>query len=84
MTPRTIAGQAPLSLGFPRQEYLRGCRIPSSGHLPGPGIELASTALADKFFTTEPPGKQLFNLIAVTQEDSVNSGKPKYKVSKSE
>ena len=31
--------------------------VPSPGHLPNPGVEPMSPALADGFFTTEPPGK---------------------------
>ena len=53
--PRTVGHQAPLSRGFPRQECWSGLPFPSPGHLPDPGIELTS-ALADRFFTTEPPG----------------------------
>ena len=37
--------------------------IPSPGDLPGPGIKLASPALADGFFTTEPPGKPQVYLV---------------------
>jgi len=58
-TPWTIACQAPLSTGFPRQEHWSGLPFPSPGDLPNPGIELASLALAGGFFTTEPPGKHL-------------------------
>ena len=57
VTPRTVACQAPLSMGFPRQEYWRGCSFPSPGDLPNPGMEPASPALAGRFFITEPPGK---------------------------
>ena len=53
----TVAHQASLSMGFPKQEYWRGLPFPSLGDLPYPGIELASPALAGGFFTTEPPGK---------------------------
>ena len=49
--------QAPLSKGFPRQEYWSGLPFHSPGDLPDPGIELMSPALADGFFTIEPPGK---------------------------
>ena len=49
--PRTAAHQAPLSMGFSRQEF------PSPGDLSEPGIEPQSPALAGRFFTTEPPGK---------------------------
>ena len=41
-TTWTIAGQAPLSKGFPRQEYWSGLPFPSPGDLPIPGIDPAS------------------------------------------
>ena len=44
-TPWTIARQAPLSMGFPRQEYWSVWPIPSSGELPDPGIKQRSPAL---------------------------------------
>ena len=40
VTPRTVACQAPLSMGFPRQEYRNGLPFPTPGDLPDPGIEL--------------------------------------------
>ena len=43
----TVAGQTPLSMGFPRQEYWRGLLFPSPGDFPGSGIEPMSPALAD-------------------------------------
>ena len=55
----TVAGQAPLSVEFSRQENWRGLPFPALGDL-HPGIEpasLASPALARRFFTTAPPGK---------------------------
>ena len=51
----TVACQAPLSMGFSRQEYWSGLPCPPSGDLPDPGIEpssLMSPALAGGFFTT--------------------------------
>ena len=56
-TPWTLACQASLSMGFPRQEYWSGLPFPSPGYLPNPGIEPMSPALAGGFFTAEPPGK---------------------------
>ena len=56
-TPWTIAHQAPLSMGFSRQEYWSRLPFPSPGDLPDPGIKPASPALACGFFTTEPPEK---------------------------
>ena len=37
VTPRTIARQAPLSMGFSRQEYWRGLLLPPPRHLPTQG-----------------------------------------------
>ena len=45
VTPWTVARQAPLSTGFPRQEYWNGLLFPSPGALPHPGIELGPPAL---------------------------------------
>ena len=60
-TPRprglTAAHQAPLSMGFPRQEYWSGLPCSPLGDPPDPGIELASPASTGGFFTAEPPGK---------------------------
>ena len=39
VTPRTVALQTPLSVGFPRQEYWSGCPFPFPGDLSNPGIE---------------------------------------------
>ena len=55
-TPGTRARQAPLTMGFSRQEYWSGLPFPSPGDLPNPGIEPMYPALAGGFFTTEPPG----------------------------
>ena len=49
VTPWTVARQAPLFMGFSRQEYWSGLPFPSPGDLPTPGIEpmsLTSSALA--------------------------------------
>ena len=54
-TPGTVARQAPLPMGFSRQEYWSGLPCPPPGDLPDPGIEptsLTSPALAGGFFTT--------------------------------
>ena len=45
----TVAHQAPLFMGFPRQEYWSGFPFPSPGHLPNPGIEPWSPV--GEFFT---------------------------------
>ena len=53
----TVAHQASLSMGFPRQEYWDGLPFPSPGDPPNPGILHASPALAGGIFMTEPPVK---------------------------
>ena len=58
VTPWTVPGQAPLSMGFSRQEYWSGLPFPLPGDLPHPGLSCIS-ALADRPFTTEPPGKPI-------------------------
>ena len=57
MTPWTVAHQAPLSMGFSRQEYWSGLLFPSPGNLPDPGIEPGSPALQADSLLTGPPGK---------------------------
>ena len=49
--PWTVACQAPLSMGFSRQEYWSGLPSPSPGDLPGPGIEPQSSVLQVDSFT---------------------------------
>ena len=56
--PWIVAHQAPLSMGFSRQEYWGGLPCPPPGDLRDPGIEpssLLSPALAGRFFTTSAP-----------------------------
>ena len=62
-TPCTVAHQAPLSLGFPRQEYWIGLPLPSPGDLPDPGIKpvsLVSPALPGEFFAVSDTWKALW------------------------
>ena len=57
-----VACQAPLSMGFSRQEYWSGSSFPTPGDLPDPGMEpvsLEPPALAGRFFTVALPGKLL-------------------------
>ena len=52
-TPWTVGRQAPLSMGFSRQEYWSGLSCPPPEDLPDPGVEtasLASPTLAGGFF----------------------------------
>ena len=56
----TAAGQAPLSMGFSREEFWSGVPCPPPRDLSNPGIEptfLKSPTLAGGFFTTKAPGK---------------------------
>ena len=54
-TPWTVAYQAPLSMGFSRQECWSGLPFPSPGDIPNPGIEPGSPALQADAFPSEPP-----------------------------
>ena len=56
-TPWTVAHQAPLSVGFSRQEYWSGLPCPSPGNLPHPGIESVSHSLLH--LALMPPGKPI-------------------------
>ena len=58
-TPWTVVCQAPLSMGFSRQEYCSGLPFPSPGDLPDPGIEPTSPAMQTDSLPAEPPGKSL-------------------------
>ena len=56
-TPWTVAYQAPLPMGFSRQEYWSRLPFPSPGDLPDPGIEPGSPALQADALTSDPGGK---------------------------
>ena len=55
-TPWTVAHQAPLSMGFSRQEYWSGLPFSSPGDLSNPGIEPGSPTLQADALLSEPPG----------------------------
>ena len=57
VTPWTVASQAPLSMGFPRQQYWSGLLFPSPGDLPYPGIKPGSPPLQADSLSTELLGK---------------------------
>ena len=57
VTTWTIAHQAPLFLGLPRQEYWSGLPFLPPGDHPNLGIQLTPPILGGRFFTAEPPGK---------------------------
>ena len=56
-TPWTVAHQAPLSMGFSKQEYWSGLPFPSLGNLPNPGIEPRSPVLQADALPSELPRK---------------------------
>ena len=55
--PMTVAHQAPLSMGFSRQEYWSGLPFPSPRDLPNPGIEHRSPGLQADSLPPKPRGK---------------------------
>ena len=59
VNPWIVPCQAPLSMGFPKQEYWSGLPFPSPGDLPNPGMEPRSPALQADSLSSEPPGKPL-------------------------
>ena len=64
-TPWTVAHQAPLSIGFSRQEYWSGLPFPSPGDLPNPGIEPRSLTLQADSSPFEPPGKPQYIVVII-------------------
>ena len=56
-TPRMVAYQAPLSMGFSRQKYWSGLPFPSPADLSNPGTKPGSPALQTDALPSEPPGK---------------------------
>ena len=61
-TPWTIARQAPLSMGFSRQEYWNELPCPPPGDLPNPGIEPRSPVLQADSLPAELPAEPLNHL----------------------
>jgi len=64
-TPWTVARQAPLSMGFPRQEYWSGLPFPSPGDPPDPGIEFASPALQVDSLPLSQKGNPIYAAISL-------------------
>ena len=56
--------QAPLSMGFPRQEYCNGLSFPPQGHLPEPESPVSPASQADSL-PTEPWGKPKSMIVLV-------------------
>ena len=57
MTLWIVTRQAPLSMGFPKQEYWSGLPFPPPGDLPNPRIKPRSSALHTDSLPSEAPGK---------------------------
>ena len=57
VTPWTVDLQAPLSMGFSRQEYWSGLPRPPPGDLPDPATEPASLVSAGRFFIPGATGE---------------------------
>ena len=82
VTSLTVAHQAPLSMGFSKQEHCSGLPFPPPGDLPDPGNEPTSPespALAGEFFTTELPWKSVLSrngAKSITFFNFFNSKKP--------
>ena len=64
--PRTVACQAPLSMGFSRQEYWSGLPFPSPWYLPYPGIKPGSPALQANSLPSDPL-KEVLKCVEHTQ-----------------
>ena len=70
-TPWTVAYQAPLSMGFSRQQYWSGLTFPSPGDLPNPGIE---PGLAIRFLY------DIIHVQAINAGEGVEKREPSYTV----
>ena len=80
-TPWTVACQAPLSMGFSRQEYWSGLPDPPPGDLPKPGTEPLSpatiyTAQASPVsqLVENPPAMQETPICFLAWEDTLEKG----------
>ena len=79
VTPWTVARQAPLSMGFSRQEYWSRLPCPSPGELPNLGIEPVScvSCIAGRFFTHWAIGEVLIEVllkVIIIVPDSLSQG----------
>ena len=63
--PWTVACQAPLSMGFSRQEYWSGLPCPSSGDLPDPGVEPRSPALQQILYHLNHQGSPYTHILCL-------------------
>ena len=84
VTPWTVAHQAPLSMGFPRQEGWSGLPFPPPGDLPNLEIELKSPAsslfpaLAVSFFTISTTWEAQVSLKGLSTINALHKGKSPY------
>ena len=74
--PMDCSPQAPLSMGFPRQEHWSGLPFPPPGSLPYPGIKHVFSALAGGFFTTEPPGTPVLYMCVLVAQSRLTLSNP--------
>ena len=82
----TVTRQAPLSVGFSRQEYWSGMPCPPPGDLPDPGIKpesLTSPTLAGGFFTTSTTWEALIGYVAVLCRSVMSNSLPPHSYSPS-
>ena len=80
----TITLQAPLFMGFSKQEYWSGLPCSPTGDLPKPGIEPASLmfpALADGFFTTSATWEVQYAIYIIIIYNFILTGRRKLSVS---
>ena len=68
MTLWTVACQAPLSMGFSRQEYSSGLPCPPPGDLPDPGIELEFPALQEDLYLLVNESSGIIKLLVYTEQ----------------
>ena len=66
--PWTVAYQAPLSMGFSRQECWRGLPLLSPGDLPNPGTEPGSPPLQADALPSEPPYTDVSGIVKVIKQ----------------
>ena len=71
LTLCNLMDQAPLSMGFCRQEYWSGLPFPPPGDHPNPRIEPPSPTLADNFFINEPAGKPTVDYNSVLKSKEI-------------
>ena len=63
VTPGTVAHQAPLSMGFSRQEYWSGLPFPSPGDLPDPGINPSLLHCRQILYQLSYEGRHMYTFV---------------------